>query len=123
MAGETRVSVCLCIALHSRLKSSPARQLLWRDHWDYSPRTSAIAQPHTLLPSVLWQVYAAIAVAAWAASAAFHARDVKLTERTDYLLADALVLFGLLVAAARALGWGGRHSAALTPVTCPSLSR
>jgi hypothetical protein len=53
----------------------------------------------------LWLAYAATAIAAWAASAAFHARDVKLTERTDYLLADALVLFGLLVAGARALGW------------------
>ena len=65
-----------------------------------------------------WQMYAAIAVAAWAASAAFHARDVRVTERTDYLLADALVLFGLLVAIARASGWASRRFAALFAAYC-----
>lgn len=52
----------------------------------------------------LWLLYACIAVAAWAASVAFHARDMKATERTDYLLADALILYGFLVTVARTLG-------------------
>jgi Per1-like family len=63
-------------------------------------------------------VYAAVAIAAWAASAAFHARDVKVTERTDYLLADALVLFGLLVAVARALGCACRRRCSMNCCLC-----
>lgn len=53
----------------------------------------------------LWLAYAGIAIAAWTASVAFHVRDVKATERTDYLLADALILYGFLVTVARTLGW------------------
>lgn len=84
-------------------------------HWD----CSSAPPPHSAA-LCSWQAYAAIAIAAWAASAAFHARDVKITERTDYLLADALVLFGLLVAAARALGCASRRFAAFATVSCVS---
>jgi len=52
----------------------------------------------------LWAVYFGISLSAWAASAAFHARDINVTEAADYMLADAVVLWGTLTTALRVLG-------------------
>lgn len=52
----------------------------------------------------LWVAYYGISLLAWAASAVFHARDVPLTEKADYMLADAFILWGCLTAALRVSG-------------------
>ncbi len=62
----------------------------------------ALSASYTFWP--LWLGYGGLAVVAWAASAAFHARDVRATEVADYLIADALILYGFLVTLARVLG-------------------
>ncbi len=62
----------------------------------------ALSASYTFWP--LWLGYGCLAVVAWAASAAFHARDVRATEVADYLIADALILYGFLVTLARVLG-------------------
>lgn len=52
---------------------------------------------------------------AWAASATFHARDVPATEAADYMLADAVVVWGTLAAAARVGGCGAARLALCQP--------
>lgn len=44
-----------------------------------------------------------LSLAAWLASAAFHARDTRVTERADYFLAGAVVALGVHVTALRTL--------------------
>ena len=56
----------------------------------------------------LWPAYFLLSAAAWLASAAFHGRDTRLTERLDYYLAGALVAFTTFLSAARTLRLSGR---------------
>lgn len=49
----------------------------------------------------LWRGYMLLSINAWLWSAAFHARDTRLTERLDYFAAAALIFFNLFLAVAR----------------------
>jgi hypothetical protein len=49
----------------------------------------------------LWVLYGIFHVIAWGASAIFHMRDTRLTERIDYMAADSVVAMGLIVAVVR----------------------
>lgn len=58
--------------------------------------------------ALLYTAQGAVAVASWAAAAVFHTRDTGVTERIDYLLADAVVFSSLTVTLLRV--WGMAHT-------------
>ena len=51
-----------------------------------------------------WWTYIAACCFAWMSSTVFHSRDTKLTERTDYIAAIAVVFAGAALAAVRISG-------------------
>lgn len=51
-----------------------------------------------------WWTYIVTCCFAWLSSAVFHSRDTKLTERTDYIAAIAVVFAGAALAAVRVSG-------------------
>jgi Per1-like family len=52
----------------------------------------------------VWWTYIFACCFAWVSSAVFHSRDTKLTERTDYIAAIAVVFAGAALAAVRVTG-------------------
>lgn len=54
--------------------------------------------------AAVWWVYIAASCVAWVSSAVFHSRDNKVTERTDYIAAIAVVFAGAALAAVRVTG-------------------
>ncbi|KAL0325785.1 UNVERIFIED_CONTAM: Post-GPI attachment to proteins factor 3 [Sesamum radiatum] len=55
----------------------------------------------------LWYIYGLLAVIAWFCSAAFHSRDVDLTEKLDYTFAVALLGYSLILAIIRSFSLRG----------------
>ncbi|BGP37642.1 hypothetical protein JCM10449v2_001559 [Rhodotorula kratochvilovae] len=53
----------------------------------------------------VYTAYAWSGILAWVASAVFHTRDTRATERTDYFLAAGTMLVGLWAAVVRLQGW------------------
>lgn len=61
------------------------------------PGPYGVAYPFTWI----WYTYGLVSATAWLASAVFHWRDTKVTERLDYALADTVVAFGFLTTLVR----------------------
>lgn len=68
----------------------------------------------------LWHIYGVLAMNSWFWNAAFHCRDVELTEKLDYSSAVAFIGFSLIVAILRALNV--RDEAAKVMVSAPIIS-
>jgi len=71
----------------------------------------------------LWLLTGGLALNAWLASALFHARDTRVTERLDYLSADLFIFGSAAAAGARTLELGGAARAGLLGAAALFLAR